>query len=446
MKAISPGKLKYPVFIFFLLSFFFINCERSTSPLLTASLHLSAEYVAVTEADLRLQTDKLPENATFEIRRGDSLIFRGALQTADITVTDTALLPAHSYRYRATLFKNGKPAAYSQLLQITTMDTTSHDFSWEIRTFGNGSSSVLYDVCIVNENNIWAVGEIYSDSAQPWLPYNAVHWDGAQWELKRIKTNACGGVDYPPIRTIFAFSENNILFGHIDASITYFDGVNFINDCSFIQKINGSINKIWGTSSDDLYVVGSSGLIAHYDGSQWQKIESGTELKIYDLLGKRHEKTDEQEILVVASNKLEGYNCAILQIKNKQSRLLSSRNIPSTLTGIWFLPGRGYWVVGSGMYFKKNIYDTTAWKRIDNGITPYYTNSIRGTDVNDIFVVGSYGEFLHFNGVNWQSKINETGFYGELYSIDVKGKLVYAVGVTVETGRVKAIILKAKHL
>jgi len=41
------------------------------------------------------------------------------------------------------------------------MDTTSHNFTWQTWTFGEHSSSRLYDVAIINENNIWAVGEIY---------------------------------------------------------------------------------------------------------------------------------------------------------------------------------------------------------------------------------------------------------------------------------------------
>ncbi|GAB6283729.1 MAG: hypothetical protein STSR0008_25320 [Ignavibacterium sp.] len=41
------------------------------------------------------------------------------------------------------------------------MDTTSHNFSFETWTFGGeAGSSVLYDVAIIDENNIWAVGEI----------------------------------------------------------------------------------------------------------------------------------------------------------------------------------------------------------------------------------------------------------------------------------------------
>ncbi|GEM_PF-3371976 len=95
------------------------------------------------------------------------------------------------------------------------MDTTSHNFIWRIFTFGGkAGSSFLYAVAIIDENNIWAVGEIYlKDSLEnpdP-LPYNAVHWNGSEWELKRIKTNDCGGVDYSPkISFLLSFSKEGI--------------------------------------------------------------------------------------------------------------------------------------------------------------------------------------------------------------------------------------------
>ena len=69
------------------------------------------------------------------------------------------------------------------------MDTTSHNFTFETFTFGGtAGSSILYDVAIINENDIWAVGEIYiaDTSINGYTTYNAVHWDGNQWELKRI--------------------------------------------------------------------------------------------------------------------------------------------------------------------------------------------------------------------------------------------------------------------
>jgi len=35
--------------------------------------------------------------------------------------------------------------------------------------------------------------------------------------------------------------------------------------------------SIWGSSSSDVFAVGSSGAILHYDGSAWSAMNSGTE-------------------------------------------------------------------------------------------------------------------------------------------------------------------------
>ena len=57
------------------------------------------------------------------------------------------------------------------------MDTTSHNFTWDIDTLG--ISGTLRDVQIIDENNIWVVGEIETDTAT----YNAAHWNGNDWEM-----------------------------------------------------------------------------------------------------------------------------------------------------------------------------------------------------------------------------------------------------------------------
>ena len=59
---------------------------------------------------------------------------------------------------------------------------------------------------------------------------------------------------------------------------------------------------MWGTSDNDLYIVGNNGLIAHYDGRQWQRIESGTDTQIRDIWGYVDKITGEKKILCAVSN------------------------------------------------------------------------------------------------------------------------------------------------
>ena len=427
-----PDKLwKAILYFFYLLIFFllFLFCEKSPSPLLSGQVRLTAEEVGVTEVWLGVQTAHIIGEFSLKVWRDDTCIFRGVFSGADTTVYDSRLRPAHRYRYRARLERNGHPVLESAPLEITTMDTTSHEFTWEIieipSPYGSG---VLYDVAIINENDIWAVGEIYADSIQPWLPYNAVHWVGQRWELKRIKTNACGGVDYPPIEAIFAFAANDILFAHIDGSITHFNGISFVNDCRLITELNGSVKKMWGKSRNDLYVVSGNGFIAHYDGSRWQKLESGTELPIQDIWGARNEKTGEYEILCVASDKYHNLGKKILRIKEDTTYPIPDAGLSWSLSSIWFISNSRYYVAGNGIFEKRRLTDPF-WKNKPGDFTPYYTFKIRGYALNNIWATGGFGEVLHFNGNSWRSFFNSTHLAGgNYYSLDLTENMVIVVG------------------
>ncbi len=36
------------------------------------------------------------------------------------------------------------------------------------------------------------------------------------------------------------------------------------------------LNRVWGTSADDIFAVGRNGTVLHYDGTSWTPMQSGT--------------------------------------------------------------------------------------------------------------------------------------------------------------------------
>ena len=401
----------------------FLVCEKEMVSVKRTNVTLSAEYVGVTEAWLKLQTHEA--NCEVQIKRGNKVILRTAEINKDTVVYDSTLLPVHNYTYTLLIQRGKEKWRKVQEVHITTMDTTSHDFQWEVIEFPSPyGSGALYDVAIINENDIWAVGEIYSDSTQPWLPYNAVHWDGSKWELKKIPYyDETGYAWYTPIHSILAFSENDIWF---EAGI-HWNGEKYIS-----KKINinfpSHVNKMWGTSSNDFYIVGNKGLIAHYDGYTWQRIESKTALDIYDIWGSVNAKNSILEILCTGSKHLQDpeFRRVIFKLENNTITELSSHPIHWTLYSVWFIPEHIYYVVGSGVYRKHSLKDKQ-WHQVQNA-TQYYSYRIRGVAINDITVVGGFGEIVHFNGASWKSYINQTRLSGNYYSLDMTNDLIVAVG------------------
>jgi hypothetical protein len=416
------------LFLFLLLPQYACN---TTEPPSNQTLLLKLEDISCTEAWIQFSSTNIqtPNNITLYINDQPKKTIN--LTTADTLLYIDSLLPNQTYKILAAMqpYNNA-----SNELSVTTMDTTTHNFTWQTWTFGGQAGScALYDVAIIDENNIWAVGEIYmNDSLGQPDPnaYNAIHWDGQSWELKRI-----GGIGGWACHTVFAFSANDIWFeGNI-----HWDGSKYTvykNGWPLMPNGDGwQVNKMWGSSSNDLYAVGSNGNIAHYQNGSWKKIESGTDLHIYDIWGDYNNSESNYEINLVAAQQFVGPERKILMIKNNSVEELSTSNISEgSLHGIWFESGRRYFVVGNGIYTKRTI-DENNWDASLDNLTPYYTYAIRGSGLNNIFICGSYGELLHFNGVTWESFKDTPDFFdADFYNIDVKDEIAVAVGQRFSSG------------
>jgi len=404
-------------------------------------LELKLEDVSCIEAWIELTITNFQPPATISLNQNNQTRSIINLVKADTLLYIDSLLPNQNYSFHAAMQpSNNADEVKSNVLSVTTLDTTSHNFTFQTWTLGDLGSSVLYDAAIIDENNIWAVGEIFINDTSKlgYTKYNAMHWDGSNWELKRIYYyGACSVVEYPPLKAIWAFAENNIVITN-GGSIGWFDGNTVDLDCRVNSLLTGAINKIWGSSNNDLYVVGNNGNIARYNGSQWSRIESGTVLNINDIWGDYNEKTNEWEILAVASNIFSGFEKEVIKINHLNSQILSRDGIDETLSSVWFKANIKYYVVGSGTY-KKNKLSDAIWEGDPLDITNYFENRIRANDINDVFVAGAFGELLHFNGVRWQSYLNETGLFNGAYlSVGIKNNILVAVGY--EAAQAKIIV------
>ncbi|AFH47854.1 Hypothetical protein IALB_0142 [Ignavibacterium album JCM 16511] len=395
------------------------GCKQTTEPKLEPELKLELEDVSCTEAwiNLRITNLQLPANVTLY---KNSVAQNNILCYGDTLLYVDSLLPNQTYKFKSIVqSSNQQIITSSNELTVTTMDTTSHDFTWQSWEFGQHSSSTLYDVAIIDENNIWAVGEIYmNDSLGRPDPnaYNAVHWDGTKWELKRIYfPTVCGGTSLSsyPAKAIFIFDDGQIWISSSGDKIAILkDGIQ-INKFCLPSNVSMSINKLWGSSSSDLYAVGNNGNIAHWDGRKWTKIESGTYLNIGTIWGISDNKGGYNKFLAA------GDMMIILNNENKVNIVLPGPNM--FVNSLWGINNNLIYTAGNGIVLFKN----NKWEKITiPELNTVY--SIKGNNFNNVFGISSVFSVVHFNGFSWQF-INrgDTKIY---FRLGVKNNLAVAVG------------------
>lgn len=436
--------------VFIIISFF--RCSpnepkpKPPEPKPEKTVLLSVTDFSPTEIYLKLVTENLSSDKSVEIYRDESMVFNFALNGTDTAVVDDFLFPSSSYSYHSLVIEDGKDTIYTDTITAATMDTTSHDFTWETYEFGGvNGSSYFSDVAIIDENDIWAVGEIHTeadfDSAGNYVgPYNAAHWNGEEWELKKIKWD-----NYVSRFTcVFAFSKDDVWFGV--TNLIHWNGKEFVKNWNPIlsEYTDKTVNSIWGLSSEDFYIVGNEGKIAHYNGSSWEKIENSeggnaTDLDIYDIWGDYNERKGEYEILAVAAKMFQSSERDIIKIENSKAEKIDESGIDWSLRSLWFNSGRKYILTGSGIYIKENLEQSKWWNNWQT-ITRYYIKKIRGNGINDIFLCGSYGEVIHYNGISWYSYLGKDlpELNGNLLSVSYKNRNVCIVGTD---GRVGIIYL-----
>ena len=292
------------------------------------------------------------------------------------------------------------------------LETTSHDFIWEVDTLGHGTYSVLFDVDIINENDIWVVGNIeIEDSSGEETDYNVAHWDGNDWELIQARDNIFN--IYSLISSIKYFSPINIWIG-INNPL-HWNGVEWEN-MGYEAPPVGWINSIWGDSPDNIYFAGSHGKVSYYNGSTFEVYDSGLGIPFTDISGNGDHvfvlglNSQAQSVVFEKKNDewselfyLDHYE---IDIENEQFGLLESLEVLEDTVYIACSPGLIKYNYNTEEYnFDTSINYTYRW--VD----------VTGNHPNDILYVNNGRITAHYNG--------EDTFYDFLlkYQIDDMGIL-----------------------
>lgn len=307
-------------------------------------------------------------------------------------------------------------------------DTTSHKFAWQMFTLGDGNSSVLNDVAIINDSLVYAVGEMYlKDTSGRFDPsaYNLAKWDGQSWTLTRIMFPLCDAngnqqaLGPYPANGVFSFSNTN-LWVSCGVSLLQWNGQTFQPNCMTLGYGQRNLGKMWGTKTG-LYLLGTNGFIAHYSSGIWLELSSRTGSDFRDVWGITDVTSGQESVVAVASSPSE---TKVLSLSGQSVADTLSWPILEPLLGVWSSNSSNIYVCGAGVWQHTN----SGWRQTQ-GLPNAFYQSIRGTANNDIFTVSWNGIIAHYNGATWHV-FPEIPSDFSFYSVAVSQDIVVAVGFT----------------
>lgn len=393
-----------------ILTLLFLSCKDDGITPPTNPLQLTVEDVSCTEAFLKLSLVANEPNRTVIVKRNDSVVTTITLATVDTLITEVNLLPKKTYTYTASA------GSWKTSVQITTLDTTSHTIHWQTPDT-LGVYGLIRDVWVFSRDNAWAVGEIFLRDSNGVIDngtrYNGAHWDGMKWTLMRIPYYFQGQPIYNPLYCVFAFNENDIWFA--GNGVIHWNGQQHI-PAEIPASVWGTflVNRIWGTSSNNIFIVGDNGSIAHYSNGTWTKMESHTTVDLQDVWG-----IDNEHVWATGTNIGDGHS-VVLQYDGKQwTTIYDNANKPPNekfgFRSVWTDRIDRIYLAGGSRTQLMNLNNKT-FQQLNIPQQQWVAFNIRGINRRDIFQIGSAGETVHFNGVSWylypELKLLNEGFAG----------------------------------
>ncbi|MBE0644165.1 MAG: hypothetical protein IH600_08805 [Bacteroidetes bacterium] len=295
-------------------------------------------------------------------------------------------------------------------------DTTSHAFVWYTDTLG-GWLSTVNDVFCLSENDAWAVGYfcVRDSTGEPiWNKIaNAAHWDGLKWTLIRVNPAFNGGQSFAELEAVFCLSANDV-WSHE----RHWNGIAWnVYDLNAISQ--GTTRKIWGDRPDHVVFAGDEGDLTVWNGNSFKQTGFQTTAANRDIWGWK----DTMYVAVSDYDQQSGRLGYLMRFENgkfvrNKTPVFDVQIAVCGMDGTWYCGGC------------TDLYRKTGGKWLHVYSQPRCITGLRGTALNNVFILIQRGEIVHFNGQTFATilPVHPNGMFTS--RISAAGTMVMAGGET----------------
>lgn len=286
-----------------------------------------------------------------------------------------------------------------------TPELTNHIFTWSTDTLGLRNSRIN-DVAVVSENDIWVVGQFNLPDPDSSYDGSGIErfsialWDNIGWQFKSVRFGSeVQSIHYFDENDIWVCSYNPVHWNGEEWTYHHLEGMGVISE--------GYVTELWGNASNDMYFAGTKGVLVHYDGTMFTKINTNTMITLSSIVG------DESGSIVATG--VNGYGISgsvILKYDGLGVDIPYERGeYQTSLYGNVLAAGYNYNQFLAGCNFGLLEYEPNSGNIELNGNDvlnwDHYGNirSIEAQASNDVVLVSTWGSLNYFNGEEWNSNL-----------------------------------------
>jgi hypothetical protein len=161
-----------------------------------------------------------------------------------------------------------------------------------------------------------------------------------------------------------------------------------------------NLNGVWGSSATDVFAVGASGTILHYNGTSWSAMTSGTTNILHGVWG-----SSGTDVFAVGDVDDESGSGTILQYNGTSWSTVPLCAQCHRFNGVWGSSATDVFVVGEAGTILH--YNGSTWSAMTSG-TENDLHGVWGSSGTDVFALGDAGTILNYNGSTWSAMTSGT--------------------------------------